>query len=145
MKKNLASVIILIVMATAHSTAVWSADAVSDAAIVERQSISLADLQKAAARIGNYDLTNVRVDSKAHQILITVIDSELNSTSESDREEEASKIAFTIAAAIKDKSEFSQVAVIHVDYAKKQDQLEKIVQGFDYYKSNTGTFSPHKT
>jgi len=77
--------------------------------------------------------------------LITVIDSKLNSTSVSDREVEASKITAAIASAITDKAEFSQIAVIHVDYAKTQDQLEKIVQGFDFYKSNTGTFSLHKT
>jgi hypothetical protein len=145
MKKTLASMIILTLMAVYNSAAVWSADAVTDAAKVERQSASLTALQKAAAQVGNYDLKSIKVNSKAHQILITVIDSKLNSTSVSDREVEASKITAAIASAITDKAEFSQIAVIHVEYAKKQDQLEKIVQGFDFYKSNTGTFSLHKT
>jgi hypothetical protein len=82
---------------------------------------------------------------KAHQILITVIDSTLNSTSGSDREMDASKITAAIANAIKEKAEFSQVAVIHVDYVERHDQLEKHVQGFDFYKDNTGIFSLHKT
>ena len=145
MKKTLASMIILTLMAVYNSAAVWSADAVTDAARVERQSASLAALQQAAAQVGNYDLKSIKVDSKAHQILITVIDSKLNSASVSDREVEASKITTAIASAITDKPEFSQIAVIHVDYVKTQDQLEKIVQGFDFYKSNTGTFSLHKT
>lgn len=145
MKKNLASMIILALMAVYNSAAVWSADAVIDAANVERQSASLTALQKAAAQVGNYDLKSIKVDSKAHQILITVIDSKLNNASVSDRELEASKIAFAIARAVTDKTEFSQVSVIHVDYARIQDQLEKIVQGFDFYRSDTGTFSLHKT
>jgi hypothetical protein len=145
MKKALASMIIFAFMAVYNSAVVWSADAVTDAAKVERQSASFTVLQKAAAQVGNYDLKSIKVDSKAHQILITVTDSKLNSASASDREVEASKIAFAVASAIADKTEFSQVAVIHVDYAKKEDQLEKIVQGFDFYKSNTGTFSLHIT
>lgn len=145
MKKALASMIILSLMAVYNSAAVWSADAVTDAARVERQSASLAALQKVAATVGSYELKSIKVHSKAHQMLVTVIDSNLNSASVADREVEASKIADAIAIAITDKAEFSQIAVIHVDYTKIQDQLEKIVQGFDFYKSNTGTFSLHKT
>lgn len=145
MRKNLVSMIILTFVVVNTSVGVWSADAVTDAAKVERQSVSLADLQKAAAQVGNYDLKSIEVDSKAHQILITVIDSKLNSASVSDREVEASKIASAIASVITDKAEFSQVAVIHVDYARIQDQLEKIVQGFDFYKGDTGNFSLHNT
>jgi len=145
MRKTLESMIILTLIAVYTSAAVWSADAVTDAAKVERQSASFTALQKAAAQVGNYDLKSIKVYSKAHQILITVTDSKLNSSSVSDREVEASKIAFAVASAITDKTEFSQVAVIHVDYAKTENQLEKIVQGFDFYKSNTGTFSLHKT
>ena len=145
MRKTLESMIILTLIAVYTSTAVWSADAVTDAANVERQSASLTAMQKAAAQVGNYDLKSIKVDSKAHQILITVTDSKLNSASVSDREVEASKIAFAVASAITDKAEFSQVVVIHVEYAKMHDQLEKIVQGFDFYKDNTGTFSLHRT
>jgi len=145
MKTALASMIILSLMAVYNSAAVWSADAVTDAARVELQSASLAALQRAAAQVGSYELKSIKVDSKAHQMLVTVVDSNLNSASVSDREVEASKIAGAIAIAITDKAEFSQIAVIHVDYTKIQDQLEKIVQGFDFYKSNTGTFSLHKT
>lgn len=145
MRKRLTSVIILAVIAACTSTAVCSADAVTDAAKVEQQSASLEALQQAAAQVGNYDLANIKVDTKAHQILITVVDSKLNSSAADAREVDASKIVFAIASAIADKAEFSQVAVIHVDYVVLHDQLEKIVQGFDFYKGNTGIFSLHNT
>lgn len=145
MRKPFATVIILALMAAYTSATVWSADAVTDAGQVALQSASLVGLQQAAAEAGNYDVKNIKVDLKAHQILITVIDSPLNSTSATDREMDASKIAFAVANAIKDKAGFSQVAVIHVDYVELHEQLEKHVQGFDFYKDNAGIFSLHKT
>lgn len=145
MRKTLAPAIIFAVMAACTSAVVWSADPVTDAAKVERQSASLEALQQAAARAGNYDVANIKVDSKAHQILITVIDSKLNNAAADTREVDASKISSAIASAITDKPEFSQIAVIHVDYVELHDQLEKIVQGFDFYKGNTGIFSLHNT
>jgi hypothetical protein len=145
MRKTFAPVIILALMAAFNPATVWSADAVTDAGQVALQSASLAGLQQAAAEVGNYDLKNIKVDLKAHQILITVIDSAFNSTSASDREMDASKIVVALANAIKDKPEFSQVAVMHVEYVGLHDQVEKHVQGFDFYKDNAGVFSLHKT
>lgn len=145
MRKTFAPVIILALMAAFNPATVWSADAVTDAGQVALQSASLAGLQQAAAEVGNYDLKNIKVDLKAHQILITVIDSAFNSTSASDREMDASKIVVALANAIKDKAEFSQVVVMHVEYVELHDQLEKHVQGFDFYKDNVGVFSLHKT
>lgn len=145
MRKTFAPVIILALMAAYNPATVWSADAVTDAGQVALQSASLVGLQQAAAEVGNYDVKNIKVDLKAHQILVTVIDSPLNSTSASDREMDASKIVFAVANAIKDKAEFSQVAVVHVDYVELHNQLEKHVQGFDFYKDNAGIFSLHKT
>ncbi len=77
--------------------------------------------------------------------MVTIIDSKLNTASAADREVDASKIVYSIANAIADKAEFSQVAVIHVDYVELHDQHEKIVQGFDFYKGSTGIFSLHNT
>lgn len=145
MRKTFAPVIIIALMAAYTSAAVWSADAATDAGQVALQSASFVGLQQAVAVVGNYDVKNIKVELKAHQILITVIDSTLNSTSASDREMDASKIAAATANVIKEKAEFSQVAVIHVDYVERHDQLEKHVQGFDFYKDNTGIFSLHKT
>lgn len=145
MRKTFAPVIIFALMAAHNPATVWSADAVTDAGQVALQSASLVGLQQAAAEVGNYDVKNIKVDLKAHQILVTVIDSPLNSTSASDREMDASKIVFAVANAIKDKAEFSQVAVVHVDYVELHNQLEKHVQGFDFYKDNAGIFSLHKT
>ena len=100
MRKTFASVIILAFMATFNPATVWAADAVTDAGQVALQSTSLAGLQQAAAEVGNYDLKNIKVDLKAHQILITVIDSAFNSTSASDREIDASKIVVALPSLI---------------------------------------------
>lgn len=145
MRNTFASLIILALIAAYNPATVWSADAVTDAGQVALQSASLVGLQQAAAEVGSYDVKNIKVDLKAHQILITVIDSPLNSTSATDLEMDASKIAFAIANGIRDKAEFSQVAVVHVDYVELHDQLEKHVQGFDFYKESAGIFSLHKT
>jgi hypothetical protein len=43
------------------------------------------------------------------------------------------------------KAGFAQVAAIHVDYVKRPQIEATLIQGFDFFKSPGGAFSPNKS
>lgn len=123
----------------------WSSDAASDKAQVEQQSAILPELKKAIVETTGIDNAKLNVKSTVHQITITIIDGKLNTASRLDREAEAQKIASRIESIISSKSEFSQIAIIHVDYVKSNGRKSKPVQGIDFNKSPAGSFPIHRT
>ena len=106
------------------------------------------ELGRGPAEIGRWrvghKLSDIDVKSTAHQITITVVYSKLNSGVAADRSGDVSKIVPAIEKAIAGKTEFGQVMVIHVDYAKRLENRTSLVQGFDFYKTLAGSFVPYK-
>ena len=140
------AVAVLFVLALLNSpTNAWGADAVSDSAQVKRQAALIPGLQQAAAGVGGYDQSSIKVKPTAHQVTIDVINSKLNIASSADRIAEASAIASAIGKAMDGKSEFAAVMTIHVDYVTGSGSTPKIVQGLVFNKSSDGTFKPHQS
>lgn len=144
--KNIRSVAGLIaIVAMASSVPAFAADTAADAAQVERQASSIAALQQSAATAAGYKAADLEVKSTAHQITVTVVNSKLNVGRPADRSSEASKITQALEKSIAGRVEFGQVMTMHVDYVSRQGADSKIIQGFDFNKSPSGSFVPHST
>ena len=123
----------------------WSADSASDKAMVKQQSAALPTLKKAVIDATGIDGKTLRFKANAHLISITRHDAKLNAADRSERETEAQKIVTQVEAFIKDKSDFSQVVTIHVDYLEGTGKQSKLLQGFEFNKSAAGSFPIHKS
>jgi hypothetical protein len=143
--KNSLAVATFVSMAISIVTPAWCADNASDAAQVKRQSVVIPKLKQAAAKAAGYESKSIEVKTTAHQVTIAVINSKLNGGVAADREAQASTIASAIEKEIAGKAEFGQVVVIHVDYVKRPGKSATAIQGFDFFKSPTGSFVLHRT
>jgi len=123
----------------------WSADAASDKLMVKQQTAALPALKKAIVDAIGIDDKTVNVNATAHLITIKRHDAKLNAADSSGREIEAQKIVVQVEAFIKDKSDFSQIATIHVDYVETNGKKSKLVQAFEFNKSAAGSFPIHKS
>ena len=124
---------------------VWGGDISADAALVKRQAIAIPGLQKAAATAARDKNAIIEVQSLAHQITVTVVNSKQNDGTSAVRFAEASTIVSAVAKAIAAKPEFSQVVIMHVDYVKRQGNASTVVQGIDFNKAPGGTFQLHRS
>ena len=124
---------------------VRSADAVKDKKQVSQQSKAIAGMQVEVVTATGYNATDVNITSSAHQVTVSVLNSKLNVGPAGGREEQAATIASAVATTIRDKSEFDQVIVIHVDYLKASGKKTKAVQRLDFFKTAAGEFRQHKT
>jgi hypothetical protein len=143
---NIRSVVGLIaIIAIVSSVPTFAADVAADAAQVARQAASIPALQQSAATAAGYKAADLEVRSTAHQITITVVNSKLNVGLPVGRSSEASKIMQALEKSIAGRAEFGQVMMIHLDYVSRQGTDSKIIQGFDFNKSPSGSFVPHTT
>ena len=124
---------------------VRGADIASDTDREKRQVAVLPTLQEAAAAATGYKKTSIEVKSTAHQITITVVNSELNDAAKAKRTAEASTIASTCAKVISGKSEFAAVVIVHVDYVKRLGNSSTVIDGIDFNKAPDGAFRLHIT
>ncbi len=144
--KNIRSLVSLVAtMALVSSAPAVAADAAADAAQVSTQAAAIPALQQSAATAAGYRASDLEVKSTAHQITITIVNSKLNAGVPAGRSNEASKIAQALEKSIAAKAEFGQVMIMHLDYVSRQGSKSKVIQGFDFNKSPSGTFVPHKT
>lgn len=144
--KTIRSIVVLFAsIAWIVSAPVFAADLATDAAQVAKQADSITSLQQSAAAAVGYQTTDLEIQSMAHQITITVVNSQLNTSLPAGRSSEALKIMQAVEASIAGKAEFEQVMIMHVDYVSRQEGDSKIIQGFDFNKSPSGSFVPHST
>lgn len=144
--KNFRSIASLFVtFAWVSSVPALAADVATDAAQVATQAASIPALQHSAATAAGYKATEIEVKSTAHQITITVINSKLNAGQPAGRSNEAGKIMQALEKSIAGKVEFGQVMMMYLDYVSRQGTASKIIQGFDFNKSPSGSFVPHTT
>lgn len=132
-------------VASISSVPALAADGAFNTAQVESQATSIQTLQQAAATAAGYRAIDVEVKSTLHQVTITVVNSKLNAGLPEDRRNEASKIVQAVERVIAGKGEFRQVMMLHLDYVSRQGNKSKIIQGFDFNKSPSGSFVPHMT
>jgi hypothetical protein len=144
--KNFRSIVGLVAtVALVSSVPALAADPAADAAQVATQAAAISALKQSAATAAGYKTTDLEVKSTAHQITITVINSKLNSGLPAGRSNEAAKIVQALEKSIAGKVEFGQVMTMHLDYVSRQGTESKIIQGFDFNKSPSGSFVPHTT
>lgn len=132
-------------VAMSSSVPAFAADAAADAAQVAKQAASIPALQRSAASAAGYKPVDVEVKSTAHQITVTVVNSNLNGGLPAGRSSEAEKIVRALEKSIAGKAEFGQIIILHVDYVSRQGADSKIIQGLDFNKSPSGSFVPHKS
>jgi ABC-type Na+ efflux pump permease subunit len=132
-------------IALVSSAPALAADVAADAAQVATQAASIPALKQSAATAAGYKATDLEVKSTAHQITITVVNSKLNAGLPAGRSNEAAKIMQALEKSIAGKVEFGQVMMMHLDYVSRQGTESKIIQGFDFNKSPSGSFVPHTT
>lgn len=145
MKYGLAIAGALALFAMTSSLTAWSASPTADAGQVQRQAPSMKALQRAVAKAATTSHAGVEVQATAHQIVVVVVNSRLNGSDAPGRSDEAARIVRAVENAIAAKKEFDQVMIVHVDYVRRQAGHSDIVQGFDFNKSPSGSFVPHKT
>ena len=144
--KNLLSVAGLVaIVAMASSVSAFAADVAADAAQVARQAASIPALQQSAATAAGYKAADLEVKATAHQLTITVVNSKLNVGQPAGRSSEAAKIVQALEKSIAGRAEFGQIMIMHLDYVSRKGTDSKIIQGFDFNKSPTGSFVPHAT
>jgi hypothetical protein len=124
---------------------VLSADTASDAAQVKLQTTSIPKLLSVSASVAGYKTKDLELKTTAHQITLTVVNSQLNTKLAADRESEATKMVTAIENVMIDKPEFAKVAAIHVDYIDRQGKKSKTIQGIDFFQTPARTFILHKT
>jgi hypothetical protein len=132
-------------VAWVSSGSAHAANASADAATAASQATSKPALETSAAAAAGYKASDIKVVSTAHQVTITVVNSKLNAGLSAVRRDEASKIMKAVEKAMAGKVEFEQVMMMHLDYVARQGTRSKIVQGFDFNKSPSGSFVPHIT
>jgi hypothetical protein len=144
--KNIRSIVgPLATLALVSSVPAFAADVAADAAQVATQAASLPALKQSAATAAGYKTTDLEVKSTAHQISITVLNSKLNAGLAAGRSKEAATITLALEKSLAGRAEFGQVMMIHLDYVSRQGTESKVIQGFDFNKSPSGSFVPHVT
>ncbi len=144
MKKQLA-VLALSGILMAGMPIAWSADAASAKTTAKQQTAALPALTKAVVDGTGIDAKTLRIKATTHLISITRHDAKLNAADRLERETEAQKIVAQVESFITDKSDFSQVVTIHVDYVVLNGKKSKLVQAFEFNKSAAGSFAIHKS
>ncbi len=120
-----------------------AADAATDQAQMREQSASLPTVQRAAAGALGVALPHVEVRSEAHQLTVSVVDAaEANASS---RSHDAQAVVGAVERAINGRRGFDKVMLIHVDFVSRQGKGARIIKGFDFNRSPSGSFVPHTT
>lgn len=124
-------------------TPALAADAATDRARVREQSASLPTVQRAAATALGVAPARVGVRSLAHQLTVSVVDTA--NASAGSRSNDAQTVVAAVERAIDGLRGFDQVMLIHVDFVAHHGKGARIVKGFDFNRSPSGSFVPHTT
>ena len=145
MKRKLIAILLLLSSATQITLGnAWGADEASDAKTIKQQSLSVPIAKDAIALAVGYEIKNIKVETTAHLVTITAIDTTLNSDASKDRETEATKMTSALETVISGKTEFSNVMIIHVDFVKPSNH-KKVIKSYEFYKTPAGAFAIHKS
>jgi len=113
----------------------------------QSQSTSLNAVKSAVLAATGYDSGAVELTATNVQLVVTIVNSKLNGSPAAERENEATRIASTIAGIITDKPEFKGIQGIHVDYVKREvdGSHTQRIDGIDFRKDPQGNFQHHIT
>ncbi|MEO7336829.1 MAG: hypothetical protein ABIV63_09630, partial [Caldimonas sp.] len=119
------------------------ANPAADQALIRQQSESLPTVQQAAATVLGVAPLRVEVRSLAHQLTVSVVDA--TDANASSRSHDAEAVVGSVERAIDGHRGFDQVMLIHVDFVSHHGKGGRILKGFDFNRSPSGSFVPHKT
>jgi hypothetical protein len=113
----------------------------------QSQETSLNAVKSGVLAATGYDGGAVELTATKVQFVVTIVNSKLIDRSAAERENEATRIASTIASIIADKSEFKGIQGIHVDYVKREvdGSHTQRIDGIDFRKDPQGNFQHHIT
>ena len=125
---------------------IWIAPAAAD--LSGAGDAPLNEVKSAILAKTGYDAKSVELQTTSASIIVTVVNSRLaDQTGAAARENEAIVIVRAIADSIADRSEFTGIHAIHIDYVKRKsgDTRSEIVDGIDFIKNQRGIFVHHVT
>ena len=116
-------------------------------ALAQSQEASLNAVMSGVLAATGYDGGAVELTATKVQFVLTIVNSKLIGRSATERENEATRIASTIASIIADKPEFKGIQGIHVDYVKREVDGSRTqrIDGIDFRKDPQGNFQHHIT
>ena len=117
------------------------------AQLAQSQETSLNAVKNGVLAATGYDGGAVELTATKVQFVVTIVNSKLIDRSATERENEATRIASTIASIIADKPEFKGIQGIHVDYVKREvdGSHTQRIDGIDFRKDPQGNFQHHIT
>ena len=117
------------------------------AQLAQSQETSLNAVKNGVLAATGYDGGAVELTATKVQFVVTIVNSKLIGRSAAERENEATRIASTIASIIADKPEFKGIQGIHVDYVKREmdGSHTQRIDGIDFRKDPQGNFQHHIT
>jgi hypothetical protein len=105
---------------------------------------ALAQMRKAVLAASGYADEAVELVAAPHLIAVTIINSRLLAATRAARLNEAHRIAGAVVRSAKDKAEFADVEVVHIDYVRRKGGGHAdTIDAFDFRKDPTGTFTFH--
>ena len=112
-----------------------------------QQERSLNEVKRAVVDATGYDGAAIELSATKVQFVVTIVNSKLISRPSYQRENEARRIASTIARSVADKPEFKGIQAIHVDYVKRESGSGRTetIDGIDFRKDPQGNFQHHIT
>ena len=116
-------------------------------ALAQSQEASLNAVKSGVLAATGYDGGAVELTATKVQFVVTIVNSKLIDRSAAERENEATRIASTIASIIADKPEFKGIQGIHVDYVKREvdGSHTQRIDGIDFRKDPQGNFQHYIT
>jgi hypothetical protein len=117
------------------------------ALLAQSQETSLNAVKSGVLAATGYDGGAVELTATKAQFVVTIVNSKLIGSPAAERENEATRIASTIASIIADKPEFKGIQGIHVDYVKREadGSHTQRIDGIDFRKDPQGNFQHHIT
>ena len=109
------------------------------------QQTSLNAVKKAVVDATGYDAAAIELTATKMQFVVTIVNSKLIGRPSYQRENEARRIATTIASSVADKPEFREIQAIHVDYLRRESGHTETIDGIDFRKDPQGNFQHHVT
>lgn len=110
---------------------------------VSEQTIHLPEIQKSIVAATGYESAKVQLSTTGYQLVVTLVDTASPKDKSVTRDQEAVRIAATIAGVIAQKPEFAPVQAIHVDYVQRQNGQAHIDDAIDFRKDDKGNFQHH--
>jgi hypothetical protein len=120
---------------------------VPHAQLAQSQEMSLDAVKSAVLATTGYDGGAVELTATKVQFVVTIVNSKLIDRPAAERENEARRVASTIASIMADKPEFKGIQGIDVDYVKREadGSHTQRIDGIDFRKDPQGNFQHHIT